>query len=208
MASLNDKETTGATTINKKILDTLGAKKEEVCKTIFRLAPEWESFLRKLAKTSNLTIRDFLDSLADIAKKAYSDGTLPRTSEPAEGKRMSYAISKNAKESFTELSALCGVSRDSIIQNALAYILSEFKKNALSPKEKIKYAKILDEAFHKISNIYYSDSVKEAREKLCAAGDPDFAECEKKFYYIEQFKEVYLQEYIKTKQAEIEEKSK
>ena len=201
-------KTTGATTINKKILDTLGAKKEEVCKTIFRLSPEWESFLRKLAKTSNLTIRDFLDSLAAIARKAYSDGTLPRTSEPAEGKRMSYAISKSAKDSFTNLSALCGVSRDSIIQNALAYILKEFEKNALSPQEKIKYANILDEAFHKISEIYNSASVKEAREKLCATGDPDFAEYEKQLGNIEQFYETNFQEYIKIKQAEIEKNSK
>ncbi len=207
MSTLKDK-TTAATTINKKILDTLGAKKEEVCKTIFRLSPEWESFLRKLAKTSNLTIRDFLDSLAEIAKKAYSDGTLPRSSEPAEGKRMSYAISKKAKESFTELSSVCGISRDSIIQNALAYILKEFEKNALSPQEKIKYANVLDEAFHKISDIYNSASVKEAREKLCAAGDPDFAEYEKQLANIEQFNETNLQDYITIKQAEIEKNSK
>ncbi|MDO4840222.1 MAG: hypothetical protein Q3990_06055, partial [Desulfovibrionaceae bacterium] len=74
--------------------------------------------------------------------------------------------------------------------------------------EKIKYANVLDEAFHKISDIYNSDSVKEAREKLCAAGDPDFAEYEKQLANIEQFNETNLKDYITIKQAEIEKNSK
>lgn len=196
-------DTLGAGTINKKVLDTLGAKKPLVGKTIFRLAPQWEDFLRQLAKTSHLSIRDFLDSLATIAKQAHSKGVLPVYSAPTEGKRMSYAISNDAKEIFTKLAHECGVSRDAIVQSSLAYILSEFEKNALSVQEKIKYAQILDEAFGKMLDIYHSDSVSEARKKLCASGDPDFAEYEEKFAYIEQLNEIFLQAYITKKQHEI-----
>lgn len=197
-------ETTYSGTINKKVLDTLGAKKQLVGKTIFRLSPQWENFLRQLAKTSNLTLRDFLDSLATIAEQAYSKGILPISSAPTEGKRMSYAISKDAKETFTRLARKCGVSRDNIIQGSLAYILKEFEKNALSAEEKIKYAIILNKALKKMSDIYYSDSVSDAREKLCATGDPDFADCEEKFTHIEQLNEVYLETYIRRKQYEID----
>lgn len=197
-------ETTCMSTINKKVLDTLGAQKKIVGKTIFRLSPHWDKFLRQLAKISNVTIRDFLDSLATIAMRAYSKGLLPVSSAPADGKRMSYAISKDAKETFSKLAKECGVSRDNIVQSALAYILKEFEKNALSAQEKIKYANILDEAFGKMLEIYYSDIVSEAREKLCAAGDPDFADCEEKFAYIEQLNEVYLKTYIIRKQQEID----
>lgn len=191
-------------TINKKVLDTLGAKKQLVGKTTLRLSPQWEDFLRQLAKISNLTIRDFLDSLATIAMRAHSKGIFTVSSTPAEGKRMSYAISKDAKETFTKLSQEYGVSRDNIVQSALAYILEEFGKKALSAEEKIKYASILDEAFGKMLDIYYSEIVSEAREMLCATGDPDFTDCEEKFAYIEQLNEVNLQDYITRKQHEID----
>ena len=196
-----------AGTINKKVLVTLGAKKQIVGKTIFRLSPQWEDFLRQLAKTSNLTIRNFLDSLAAIAMQAYSKGMLPVFSDPTEGNRMSYAISKDAKETFTKLAKECGVPRDNIVQSALAYISKEFEKNALSAQQKIEYAGILDEAFGKMLDIYYSDIVSTARERLCASGDPDFVECEEKLAYIEQLNEVDLQTYITRKQHEIDKTS-
>ena len=96
-------EMTSTCTINKKVLGTLGAKKQLVSKTIFKLSPQWEKFLRQLAKISDMTIRDFLDSLATIATKAYSNGTLQILPNNVDGKRMSYAISEDAKNVFTKL---------------------------------------------------------------------------------------------------------
>ena len=196
-------EMTSTGTINKKVLGTLGAKKQLVSKTIFKLSPQWEKFLRQLAKISDMTIRDFLDSLATIATKAYSNGTLQILPNNVDGKRMSYAISEDAKNVFTKLAKENNVSRDSIVQSALAYILKEFEKNALSTQEKIKYAIILDNAFNKMSEIYCSDEVSEARNKLIASGDPEFSECEEKISYIEQLNEIYIQKYIEKKKHEI-----
>ena len=196
-------EMTSTGTINKKVLGTLGAKKQLVSKTIFKLSPQWEKFLRQLAKISDMTIRDFLDSLATIATKAYSNGTLQILPNNVDGKRMSYAISEDAKNVFTKLAKENNVSRDSIVQSALAYILKEFEKNALSTQEKIKYAIILDNAFNKMSEIYNSDEVSEARNKLIASGDPEFSECEEKISYIEQLTEIDIQKYIEKKKHEI-----
>lgn len=196
-------EMTSTGTINKKVLGTLGAKKQLVSKTIFKLSPQWEKFLRQLAKISDMTIRDFLDSLATIATKAYSNGTLQILPNNVDGKRMSYAISEDAKNVFTKLAKENNVSRDSIVQSALAYILKEFEKNALSTQEKIKYAIILDNAFNKMSEIYCSDEVSEARNKLIASGDPEFSECEEKISYIEQLNEIDIQKYIEKKKHEI-----
>ena len=196
-------EMTSTGTINKKVLGTLGAKKQLVRKTIFKLSPQWENFLRQLAKISDMTIRDFLDSLATIATKAYSNGTLQILPNNVDGKRMSYAISEDAKNVFTQLARENNVSRDSIVESTLAYILKEFEKNALSTQEKIKYAIILDNAFNKMSEIYNSDEVSEARNKLIASGDPEFSECEEKISYIEQLTEIDIQKYIEKKKHEI-----
>ena len=196
-------EMTSTGTINKKVLGTLGAKKQLVSKTIFKLSPQWEKFLRQLAKISDMTIRDFLDSLATIATKAYSNGTLQILPNNVDGKRMSYAISEDAKNVFTKLAKENNVSRDSIVESTLAYILKEFEKNALSTQEKIKYAIILDNAFNKMSEIYCSDEVSEARNKLIASGDPEFSECEEKISYIEQLNEIDIQKYIEKKKHEI-----
>ena len=196
-------EMTSTGTINKKVLGTLGAKKQLVRKTIFKLSPQWENFLRQLAKISDMTIRDFLDSLATIATKAYSNGTLQILPNNVDGKRMSYAISEDAKNVFTQLARENNVSRDSIVESTLAYILKEFEKNALSTQEKIKYAIILDNAFNKMSEIYCSDEVSEARNKLIASGDPEFSECEEKISYIEQLTEIDIQKYIEKKKHEI-----
>ena len=196
-------EMTSTGTINKKVLGTLGAKKQLVSKTIFKLSPQWEKFLRQLAKISDMTIRDFLDSLATIATKAYSNGTLQILPNNVDGKRMSYAISEDAKKVFTQLARENNVSRDSIVESTLAYILKEFEKNALSTQEKIKYAIILDNAFNKMSEIYNSDEVSEARNKLIASGDPEFSECEEKISYIEQLTEIDIQKYIEKKKHEI-----
>ncbi len=196
-------EMTSTGTINKKVLGTLGAKKQLVRKTIFKLSPQWENFLRQLAKISDMTIRDFLDSLATIATKAYSNGTLQILPNNVDGKRMSYAISEDAKNVFTQLAKENNVSRDSIVESTLAYILKEFEKNALSTQEKIKYAIILDNAFKKMSEIYCSDEVSEARNKLISSGDPEFFECEEKFSYIEQLIEIDIQKYIEKKKHEI-----
>ena len=196
-------EMTSTCTINKKVLGTLGAKKQLVSKTIFKLSPQWEKFLRQLAKISDMTIRDFLDSLATIATKAYSNGTLQILPNNVDGKRMSYAISEDAKKVFTQLARENNVSRDSIVESTLAYILKEFEKNALSTQEKIKYAIILDNAFNKMSEIYNSDEVSEARNKLIASGDPEFSECEEKISYIEQLTEIDIQKYIEKKKHEI-----
>lgn len=195
----------GMNAINKKVLDSLGAKKQSVGKTIFRLSPPWEEFLRTLATTSNQSIRDFLDSLAAIAKHAHSAGALGERPFPKDGERRSYAISEEAKETFTKLAHECGVSRDSIVQSALAYILIEFEKNALTAQKKIEYARILEDARDKMLDIYYSERVSEARERLCATGDPDFADCEKTFAYIERLNDLDLEPYIRRKQNEADE---
>lgn len=194
-----------ADTINEKVLHSLGAKKRLVSKTIFKLSPQWENFLRLLAKTSHLTIREFLDSLATIAQQAHSKGELLIYFEQTEGKRMSYAISSEAKETFTKLAQEYNTTRDNIVQSALSYIANEFKKNLLSVQEKIMYANILNDAFNKIYKIYFSEKVSEARKKLCAAGDPAFSEIDEKLTYIEQLAEIdlYLDNYIKEKQKEL-----
>ena len=165
-------------TINEKVLYSLGAKKKLVGKTIFKLSPQWENFLRLLAKTSHLTIREFLDSLATIAQQAHSKGELLLSSEQTEGKRMSYTISNEAKKTFTKLAQEYSTTRDNIVQSTLSYIANEFKKNSLSIQEK---------------------------KKLCAAGDPSFSEVDEKLVYIEQLSEIglYLDNYIKEKQKEL-----
>lgn len=191
--------------INKKVLDSLGVKKQQVGKTMFRLAPQWEVFLRQLAKTSNLTRRDFLDMLASITKQAHSSGRFTLLPEvPKNGNRKSYAISEKAKETFTTLAHEYGVSRDMIVQSALAYIDNEFKKNALSPAQKIEYATTLKNACEEMLDIFESKSVREARNKLCATGDPHFSDCEGKLAYIEQLNEFgrHLDNYIKEKRDE------
>ena len=115
-------EVMGKRLINPKALDALGVKKQQVGKTIFRLPPAEESFLRQLAKISKKTIRDFLDSLAEIADDANSIGELVTLVTPPEGERMSYAISKEAKETFSRLAREHDVSRDNIVRAALVYI--------------------------------------------------------------------------------------
>ena len=192
-------------TINEKVLYSLGAKKKLVGKTIFKLSPQWENFLRLLAKTFHLTIREFLDSLATIAQQAHSKGELLLSSEQTEGKRMSYTISNEAKKTFTKLAQEYSTTRDNIVQSTLSYIANEFKKNSLSIQEKIMYGNILNDALHKMHNIYFSEEVSNARKKLCAAGDPSFSEVDEKLVYIEQLSEIglYLDNYIKEKQKEL-----
>ena len=194
-----------ADTINEKVLHSLGAKKKVISKTIFKLSQQQEELLRLLAKTSHLTIREFLDSLAKIAQEAHSKRELLLSSEQTEGKRMSYAISSEAKETFTNLAQEYNTTRDNIVQSALSYIANELKKNFLTVQEKIMYANILHDAFNKMYDIYFSDEISEARKKLCAAGDPAFSEIDEKFAYIEQLAEInlYLDNYIKEKQKEL-----
>ena len=54
-----------------------------------------------------------------------------------------------------------------------------------------------------MSEIYCSDEVSEARNKLIASGDPEFSECEEKISYIEQLNEIDIQKYIEKKKHEI-----
>lgn len=194
--------TTGMSAINKKVLEALGAKKQLVGKTMFKLPSHWEEALRQFAKISNLTIRDFLDSLAAIATRAHSAGTLPEVLSSTDGERKSYAISKEAKESFTKIARERGVSRDSVVQSALVYILKELEKNALSAQEKITYACTLADALDKMLAIYDSERVAEARKKLCATGDPDFADCEDKFSHIDELYALNFDHYIRRKENE------
>lgn len=199
-------EVTGKGMINPKVLDALGVKKRQVGKTIFRLPPADESFLRQLAKISKKTIRDFLDSLAEIAEKAHSARELPDLPNSLNGERMSYAISKEAKETFSRLARERGTSRDNIVRATLAYIAKQIEKNALMPQKKIEYARILADAQERMLEIYDSDQVAEAREKLSACGDQDFSRCDEKFIYIGQLNELKgeIEDFIRRKQDEID----
>lgn len=176
--------------LNSKVLGALGAKKEEVGKTIFKLSPEWDSIMRTFAKAAKMTLRDFLDSLASIAEHTHAEGTLPDFSPSQDGVRMSYAISKKAKDTFTRISRERNISRDCLVQSVLLYMVNEFKKNSLTDQEKINYANILLNARKAILEIYYSDEVYEAIERIRATGDPDFSECDEKIGYIEQLNEL------------------
>lgn len=175
--------------VNIKALEALGAKKEEVGKTIFKLSPEWDSVMRTFAKTAKMTLRDFLDLLASIAERTHAEGTLPDFYPSQDGVRMSYAISKKAKDIFTKISHERGISRDCLVQSVLLYIFNEIQKNSLTNQEKIDYAKILLKARNAMLDIYYSDEVCEARDRIRATGDPDFSECDEKLGYIEQLNE-------------------
>lgn len=198
-------EVTGKGIINLKVLNALGVKKQQVGKTIFRLPPADESFLRQLAKISKKTIRDFLDSLAEIAEKTPAR-ELPDLPNSLNGKRMSYAISKEAKETFSRLARERGTSRDNIVRATLAYIAKQIDKNALTPQKKIEYARILADAQERMLEIYDSDQVAEAREKLSACGDQDFSRCDEKFIYIGQLNELKgeIEDFIRRKQDEID----
>lgn len=200
----NTAETMNMSVINKKVLDTLGAKKQVIGKTIFRLPAYMEAFFRQMADMSGLTLREFLDLLARAATKADSESMLIISDAPAEGKRMSYAISEEAKEIFTGLARKYNVSRDNILQSTLNYILHEFEKAALSADERIKYARILDDAFNKMIEIYDSKDVQEAKNKLHTADDPDFSDCDEKINYIEQLYDIDIKEYIRRKEHEID----
>lgn len=191
-------------TINKKVLDSLGVKKQQVGKTMFRLAPQWEDFLRQLAKISNQTLRDFLDSLASIAEQAHSSGMFTLLPEvPENGNRKSFAISNEAKETFSTLAHEYGVSRDMIVQSALAYILNEFKKKSLSPAQKIEYATTLKNGWEKMRAAYTLE-FDEAGKKLCETNDPDFSDCIDALAGIEQLFELgrHLDKYIERKRNE------
>ena len=114
--------------INKKVLQTLGAKKPLITKTIFKLEPQWDSFLRGLAKASKLTIREFLDTLANVTERAHAKGELPEFSPSQEGNRMSYAISENAKEIFERLASERSITRDNLVQSGLVYFYNQLQK--------------------------------------------------------------------------------
>lgn len=197
-------EMMGKGLINPKVLDALGVKKKQVGKTIFRLPPTEERFLRTLAKISKKTIRDFLDSLAEIAEDANSKHELGRLEYPPEGERMSYAISKEAKETFSRLAQEHGVSRDSIVRAALVYIEDKIAQDALSPQQKIEYAKILADARNKMLEIYESPEVVAAREKLSKCGDPDCIEFDGIFASVEQLNELDVETFIRRKHDEID----
>lgn len=194
----------GKCLINPKKLDELGVKKQQVGKTIFRLPPTEESFLRQLAKISKKTIRDFLDSLAEIAEKANSKGKLAPLANPPEGERMSYAISKEAKETFSRLAREHDVSRDNIVRAVLVYIAEKVKQDALTPEQKIEYANILADAGSKMLEIYYkSPKVMEAHEKLSKCGDPVCVEFAEIFTAVEQLNELNVETFIRRMQDEI-----
>lgn len=162
------------------------------------------SFLRQLAKISKKTIRDFLDSLAEIADDANSNGELVPLANPPEGERMSYVISKEAKETFLMLAREHEVSKDNIIRAALAYIAEKVQQDALTPQQKIEYAKILADARNKMLDIYYkSPEVMEAHEKLSKCGDPDCVEFAEIFTAVEQLNELNVETFIRRKQDEI-----
>lgn len=199
-----DSEKVAVGLINPKVLDALGVKKQQVGKTIFRLPEADESFLRQLAKLSKKTIRDFLDSLAEIAEAADAVNQLKLSDQPPEGERMSYAISKEAKEAFSRLAREHRVSRDNIVRAALAYIAEKVLENALTPQQKIGYARIVADARDEMLKVYNSREFKEARDKLSGCGDPDWVEVDKLFAPIEQLEQLDVEAFIGRKQDEID----
>jgi hypothetical protein len=189
--------------INKKVLDTLGAKKPLITKTIFKLEPQWDSFLRSLAKVSKLTIREFLDTLANVTEQAHAKGELPEFTPSHEGKRMSYAISENAKEVFERLACERNIPRDNLVQSGIVYLYNILQKFALPTKKKIEYAKILLKARDEMLQIYNSEKVAEARKSLSNCGDEDFSDCDEKFSDIDQLlHDIDLVSFIKRKEDE------
>lgn len=186
--------------INTKVLDILGAKKEQIGKTMFKLSPQWNNFLRKLAKSSKLTLRDFLDTLASIAEQAHRENTLPDFPPIQDGIRMSFSISNKAKEIFTHISHERRISRDCLIHSTLLYIANEIKKNNLTNEEKIHYAKILIDARDKMISILTSNEVSQAIEKLSSSGDQTFEKYNEILTHIDQLHELDLEEYIEQKQ--------
>jgi DNA-binding PadR family transcriptional regulator len=199
---MNNAKMVAPGTINTKVLEALGAKKEQVGKTIFRLSPIGDSTLRLLAKSSKRTIREYLDFLAELAEETYANGQLPNNSDFKDGVRMSYTISKKAKETFARIAGERGTSRDHIVDNAILYILHKFKEKYLTIEEKIKYAEVLIKMRNDIADIYYSEENAEAMARLTACGDPDFSDCEWKIAHIEQFDELYLEDFIERKTNE------
>lgn len=189
--------------INKKVLDTLGAKKTLITKTIFKLEPQWDSFLRGLAKASKLTIREFLDTLANVAEQAHAKGELPEFTPSQGGNRMSYAISESSKEVFERLASERNVPRDYLVQSGLMYFYNLLQKFELPAQQKIEYAKILLKARDEMLQVYYSEKVAEARQSLSNCGDEDFSDCDEKFAHIEQLNELGLESFIKRKEDEI-----
>ncbi|WP_276819529.1 hypothetical protein [Mailhella massiliensis] len=189
-------------TIDSHLLANLGAIKEPVGKTILKLAPRWEAFMRSLACSSHLTLRKFLDSLADIADAAHKEGRLVTFSPSEEGLRKSYAISDRAKETFSRIARKQRITRDTVIHSTLFYISQELQKSILNAQQKIAYAQELEQMRCELCNVY--ERFEEARKRLSACGDPDFAECNTALSHIEQIYELDLNSFIKKKEKELQ----
>ena len=186
---------------SKQLLEALGARKEVVGKTMFKLSPGAEGILRLLVKTSGKTIRKFLDDLASIVRTADASGTFAITRQIEDGVRRSYSISQDSKELFMELAQKYDVSRDVLVENAIYFLAEEIAKNFLSPEERIQKAKIIAEAIDRMTAIF---EVFQAREKLSAMGDKDFEECHEMLMYVEALYQASsaFSEYIKRKEQE------
>jgi len=159
--------------ITEKILNELGSKikipvsikkKQETIKTIFKISSWVDSQIRQFANESNMSIREFLDVLAGAAEKASEDNSLwigsssiddtkgrkiyVLLTSPSGGgaKRVGYTISRNAKETFEMLSKKRGVSRDEILTQVFFTYYDKQLKNSLTTRERIDYAKKVDDA--------------------------------------------------------------
>lgn len=189
---------------SKQLLEALGARKEVVGKTMFKLSPGAEGILRLLVKTSGKTIRKFLDDLASIVRTADASGTFAITRQIEDGVRRSYSISQDSKELFMELAQKYDVSRDVLVENAIYFLAEEVAKNFLSPEERIQKAKIIAEAIDRMTAIFDEDEVFQARETLSAMGDKDFEECHEMLMYVEALYQASsaFSEYIKRKEQE------
>jgi len=158
--------------INAEALKKLGFEGQETVKTTFTLSTICDQNIRQLANDYNMSIRECLDKLADIAEQADKEGYLITTS-PKDGKRVSYAISKTAKETFESLAEKRKVSRDEIVESVYFTLSIRTLKESLTTHDKIHYAKKIDDALTKMREIYYSEDVEEAIKQLSNCGDED-----------------------------------